>query len=396
MNDKQLELVKNKEECCGCGICQKFCPTQAIKIKNDKVGVVYPYVDKSKCIHCGLCLKMCAYGRSNLIYPKVAYAAINSMESQMEISTSGGAFSAIATKFLLEGGFVCGAVMEVENGKVLIEHRIISSVNELKAIQGSKYVQSSIINVLDSIKDLLKRGEKVLFSGTPCQVAGIKKIFSKEDNLYTIDLICHGVPSQKNFSEYIKQLENKYNGKVTNFKFRDKKQGWGKIGSVEFCSGKETIQIALPCENSSFYALFMGNNLQRESCFHCPYARLERGSDITVGDFWGIEDSNPDLLKARGGLFEIENGISCILVNSKDGEKLLEKCTDNLQKVKVNIEDVVAGNSQLQSPAGKGKKRNIVEFCIKYGGYKLVDVLFEKKKKLKRIKNRLKMRNDTK
>lgn len=358
MEDKRL-CESNK--CCGCGTCVSVCPTHAISMKNKLDTFSYPEIDEGLCIKCHKCYNSCPSTQENTVaWPMYGYAAVNKDSDDVALSSSGGAFSAIARTFIKAGGYVCGS--EMQYGKYVgARHIIIKDESDIPKLQGSKYVQSDLNTVYIEIKDLLKAGELVLFSGTPCQVAGLKLYLGKkQDRLYTIDIVCHGVPSPELFASYIKLLENKH-GKVKNFSFRDKSYGWGKFGSFIVESGQK---VELPCEKSSYYSMFMSGHLQRESCYSCQFAKAERVSDMTIGDYWGIEKYQPELLEQ----IDVNKGCSAILVNTDKGKELIVKYGMGLRLFDSEPQYIIDGNSQLRHPAPKGRYRNMVYKTFVRGG----------------------------
>ena len=377
MNNKLKDetILYTYDSCCGCGGCMQICPKNAITMKTAHAGGVYPKVDTEKCISCRLCIKTCAFQKEH-VYPSAieGYALVNNNKKELGQSASGGAFSAIATNFIKKNNVVCGSVMKYDK-KVRAEHMVVTSKDQLSLLYGSKYVYSSLLPVYRILEKYLKNGKKVLFSGTPCQVSQIKLMFDKyKSNLYTIDIICHGTPSEQIFSDYIKFLEKKNAGKVIDFKFRDKCYGWGKYGSVVLLKNGEKQKIDLPQERSSYYTFFMEGNLQRENCFDCPYAKSERCSDLTIGDYWGIEKYQPDILKSNNGSLDEEKGISAVLVNTKKGKELLENIDAAL--INAKVEDIVLGNSQLRHPVPKGKLYDQIIKAYHIGGYRTVENIF--------------------
>ena len=193
-----------KGACSGCGVCVNVCPEGAIVLKEDDLGFYYPHIDKNLCICCGKCIQFCAFGKEKNDVPIRCYAGMNLNAEQRMLSASAGIFSAVATAFLKNDGVVCGAAMNFCSGKARIQHILIDTIDDLPQLQGSKYVQSDVLNCYYDMQAALKSGKKVLFSGTPCQIAGVKSLFKKYENqLYTMDIICHGVPSQRFFNDYL-------------------------------------------------------------------------------------------------------------------------------------------------------------------------------------------------
>lgn len=231
---ENIKLVKSKKECCGCSACMNICPKNAISMKTDEYGFTYPKIDNKKCIKCGLCKRTCAYQNERKTYniPQKIYAATTENEDILLKSTSGGISGEICSKFINDNGIVYGCSIEKDDKNVIIPMHIrIDNKNELEKIQGSKYVKSQINFIYRNVRNDLLNDKKVLFTGTPCQIDALYSYLEMNDtdikNLYTIDLICHGVPDTNIFQDYIKFIENKIYGKVQNFKFRDKKVGGG-------------------------------------------------------------------------------------------------------------------------------------------------------------------------
>ena len=317
-----IELFENKKLCCGCGACENICPKGAITMKPDEWGYSYPVVDLSRCVSCSACKKVCSYQNGiSLCEPIRAYAAVNKTQNQIEKSASGGVFSAVATYFLKSGGVVFGAALDFEGGHPKAHLVGIDDVNQLWQLQGSKYVQSAVEQTYKQAKQNLDAGKDVLFSGTPCQIAGLYGYLKKEyANLWTIDVICHGVPNLKFFDDYLSIEGKKRGGVPIGYSFRDKKRGWGMNARLDLrcLSGKEKSTY-IPARLTSYNTLFLDGDVYRENCYECPYARKERVSDMTIGDFWGIEREHPELLKQSE--FDEKKGISCILV-----QRIINNC----------------------------------------------------------------------
>lgn len=283
-----MERLASIQKCTGCMSCYNACTHKAISMKENEEGFCYPFIDEIKCVQCGLCTKRCPElnnreTENKYIRPKI-YAIVNPLDAKN--SSSGGAFSFIARMILAEGGIVYGATMDA-NG--IVYHTSIESIHELGKLQGSKYVQSYMGECLKEIRHYLLNGRKVLFVGTGCQVAGLYSYLSKkyEGLLYTIDLICHGVPSNKTFISYINKIRKKRNlgdAKLEEFGFR-KLDGWAYCPSIKFTKSKK---IYLENSENAFMNSFFKGILFRESCYHCSYCNTERIGTFTIGDFWGV------------------------------------------------------------------------------------------------------------
>ena len=238
MNTNQL--YPDKSKCCGCGSCAASCPKNAISMKNDENGFRYPVIDPEKCVDCGICLRSCAFQNiKETNIPLAVDAAVRKDREKLKKSASGGMFAVIAEKIISQGGAVYGCSMERVGGKLYPMHRKAENLRELSSLLGSKYVQSDLGNVFGDIKKELLTERKVLFCGTPCQVAGLKGFLKKDyENLLTLDLICHGVPSAKMFQDYIAHTEQKRKIKIENFRFRAKTGRTGLSGEIIYTDGK--------------------------------------------------------------------------------------------------------------------------------------------------------------
>lgn len=259
------KVYKDKEYCSGCGACVEICPQNAISMQYDEAGFLYPLIDKKICIDCEACSKMCSFRNTVKHTNSKCFAGVNIDVSQMMKSTSAGIFAGIASEFLRDG-LVCGAEMKYQKNNsdltlqnIVVEHTLVKDVRELIKLQGSKYVQSNLYACLDELKQALKNGEKVLFSGTPCQVASVKSLFSKYvgTQLYTIDIICHGVPNQQILNDYLIMFQKVHEVTLKELIFRDKQYGWrldGKIVAVK--PNNEKFEFKFSPKNSSFYRFF--------------------------------------------------------------------------------------------------------------------------------------------
>ena len=324
-----IEIV-NKEKCCGCYGCVSICPKQCISMKSDEEGFWYPKVNKDICIKCGLCEKTCPVIRNeytgtdnNKVKSYVSYT--NNYEIRMK-SSSGGLFSMFAEKILSEGGVVFGAAFDDE---FLVHHIAIETIEDLKLLQGSKYLQSKIGDSYKKAKDFLNKGRKVLFSGTACQIAALKAFLGKEyNNLFTIDVLCHGVPSPKVWQRYVREKESNYNSSLSKVNFRNKSTGWKRYSfEMEFTNSKKYNDIF---NINDYMKLFLSDICLRPSCYDCRFKSLNRPSDITLGDCWGIENYMPDM--------DDDKGTSVVLVHSESGNEMLNSLKDkiNLREAEVD------------------------------------------------------------
>lgn len=340
-----MKEIVSKNLCTGCTACKSICPKNAIEMIEDIEGFKVPLIDQKKCINCGLCQKTCpVINTKNNSSLNECYAAYNKDEKELLSSASGGIFSLLANSILNENGIVIGAMLDSNN---MLKHVAIRNKEALKNLKGSKYLQSDLGNIFVFIKENIKNN-KILFVGTPCQVAGLKA-FIKQDynNLYCIDLICHGVPSAKLFYKYIKELERKNDDKVINYNFRDKSIGW-EIYSNKIIFEKRTTITEL-ARNNYYMQLFLGDNALRKSCYNCNFKLGNKYSDITLGDFWGIKKKYPKIYNKKG--------VSAIIINSSKGQEMFEKIKENLIFKSCYKEDIIDGNLSLIESAGFSKKR---------------------------------------
>ena len=386
-------VYQNKTSCCGCGMCMTVCPKHAIQMKADKLGFVYPEIDHDICVDCGACQKICTFSKdknkgSGENNPN-CYAACNTNREELSKSTSGGIFSAIAHAFLENGGAVVGVCMNLNNEKVHVYHTVIEKVDDLEKLQGSKYVQSNLWECLDTMDRLLKEKRKVLFSGTPCQVDAIKNRFKNYigTQLYTIDVICHGVSNQSFLEAFLNEYSKKEHLSLKKVVFRDKTNGWGHKGSL--ITGDDKI-IAFTREEFSYYNYFIAGEIDRNCCYNCLYACQERVGDITIGDYWGVKTYDPQLLVENGGLFDFKQGISCLIVNNVYGEKILKDFATNVQKEPVALQHILQINTQLREPAKHTELRNKIFSLYTNKGYSAVEMLFQRQKFYRKIKNKIK------
>lgn len=387
-------LFALKEKCSGCSACMNICPKHAISMVEDEYGFLYPSVNRAKCINCGLCKKVCTYQNDKVEGQSIeTYAAIRGInDDTLKKSASGGIFSSIAINFINNNGIVYGCSMEKEEDTLIARHIRVDNLLDLKKLQGSKYVKSLMGNIFLDIKKDLTDGKMVLFSGTPCQVAAIKKYLSicKIDysNLYTIDIICHGTPSIKMFQDYIKFYQNNVNGKINFFKFRDKKYNGRLRGTVTYISNRNNKKIEKPLYGrlDSYYKMFLYGDNYRENCYRCKYANEHRVGEITIGDYWGCKEEHPDWYNNLKDRFDNKlTGISCVIVNNSKGKEIIKKYGKDIYFKESSFEKVANHNEQLCNPSRISKNRNKILNIYKNGGYKAVDKYIKRNQGLKRI-----------
>ena len=342
-------MISNTTDCTGCNACVQKCPRNCITLEENQYGFVYPKVDETNCVSCNLCNNVCHLQNYKQLQKNTtsAYAAVNKEKSIVLKSTSGGVFSAIAEKILSNSGVVYGCAF---NDELKPQHMRVDNIEQLNLLYGSKYIQSDIGNCyIDILKDLNEK-RTVFFTGTPCQVAGLKTFLGKDyDNLFTADLICHGVPSYAYFRKFIKWYEEKYNCKIIDYSFRSKDNaGWSLAGTCTIeKNSKKTIKKVFYFDNY-YYHYFLNGDIYRDSCYDCKYANIHRPGDFTLGDLWGAEKIELD--------FNISNGCSLLLVNSLKAEELLKTLNVDLQKIALDF--ALQNNEQLHTPCKKSPNRN--------------------------------------
>lgn len=314
--------ITDIKNCCGCTACEAVCAHNAISMREDEFGFLYPVVDNGKCIECRLCEKVCQfkkdYNRYNNFEKPEVYAIRNKDLKILSRSQSGAAFQTFSSYCLGQGYIIYGAILGKEYR--IIRHSRATSMQERDAMLLSKYAQSNMLGVYKQVKQDLKNGDKVLFSGTPCQVAGLKSYLGKKligENLIAIDLVCHCVASPKVWCDYLDWTERKYHSKIINACFRDKRYGQ----SVSF----ETFKLANGkfIKTRLYLDMFFGHHIVRESCSNCPFTNTRRVGDLTIGDFWGWHNKRKE--------FDDDYGISLLLVNSNKGKQMLNACQSSLE-----------------------------------------------------------------
>lgn len=304
----------DKGKCCGCSACVVVCPQQCIAMVADQEGFNYPVIDEAQCIECGKCLKVCGMqNETDLHEVKESYAAWHLDNKKRAASTSGGAYSALAESFLEAGGLVAGAAFT--DGFKGVEHRLVKSWDDAKDFRGSKYIQSETLACFRAIKDAVNQGKKVLFTGTPCQVASLRRLTGDSSCLTTCDIVCHGVPSAKVFQSYLAGIIHSKKDLISFVEFRNKDKGWNFSQiKIKF---KNSSSITKPPWSDRYMTGFYLNILLRPSCFQCPFKKTERSGDLTLGDCWRIAAKHPEL--------DDNKGTSLLTVNTEKTKKHFEK-----------------------------------------------------------------------
>lgn len=365
--------IRDKKDCCGCHACVSICPKSCISMKADSEGFLYPLVDIDACIDCGLCEKVCpVINQEKVRKPIKVYAAKNVDEAVRLKSSSGGVFSVFAESVIARGGVVFGAKF---NKDWSVVHAWTDTIEGLAAFRGSKYVQSRIGNTYKEAEAFLKQGRIVLFSGTPCQIAGLKRYLRKDyANLQTVDVVCHGVPSPLVWQEYLKEMcaectvgKNSVSvslnelSAIADIAFRDKTNGWKKYGfkigyvaskATENTVSKSAIDYKIePFNENVFMRGFLKNLYLRPSCYACAAKSGKSGSDLTIADFWGVDRLYPEL--------DDDKGLTALLVNNPQVE-----VEDKLELTQVQYRDVLVANPVIERSVAIPRERE--QFWCKF------------------------------
>lgn len=340
-----MARLANIRDCTGCGACSSTCRAGAISLRFDKEGFLYPRVDKLKCNECGMCSKSCPvlahHSRSDL--PR-CYAARSNDISLVSASSSGGVFSELAIRIIGCGGVVFGAIYDGDD--LTVRHAFVESTSELRKLRGSKYVQSEIGDAYKEVKTFLSARRPVLFSGTPCQVAGLLAYLHKpSDLLLTVEVICHGVPPPKLFDRLKSDLGNKH-GKLTAISFRDKDQGWASRAITGWYEGAGKIREKGAM--NAYFKAFIAHLSLRKCCERCRFNDGKSNADITLGDFWGI-----DRLDTK---FADDRGVSAVILHTKNGYDAFS--LTNCNSKEVSLSDITAANPSYRAKRRPNRFRN--------------------------------------
>lgn len=331
------KVYETKSDCSGCTACMNICPVSAIKMKRDEEGFSFPHIDLKKCIQCHQCVNVCPFNQEKYDEMKYSnlkcYAVKHKNNSIRKSSTSGGVFTALSDFVLEKKGNIYGAGFD-ENMKII--HKKATNANERDEFKGSKYVQSDLTNIFNDIKKQLLENKYVLFTGTPCQIAGLRSFLNNinTDKLILCDIVCHGVPSPKVWEEHVKLIEKKYNAKLIDYKFRDKSCGWkNHLEKLVLSSNKSDSQSIF---SQRLKRLFYRNITLRLACHKCYYSNVDRVSDITIADFWKGEKHYPD--------FFDNDGISLVLINNPKGNEIFSNISDKIDYIETDIQHGLQDN----------------------------------------------------
>lgn len=341
--------IGNSSSCTGCAACLNICPVQALSMRADEEGFLRPYIDYSICINCGKCEKFCPI-LNPIVLPesiKDSYACYALNDTIRLASSSGGIFTLLAQEIIRKHGVVFGAKFTNDFSVI---HGWADTEDGIKQFQGSKYVQSYIGSTFSECKKFLEDDRWVLFSGTPCQIGGLRKFLDKDyKKLICIDIICHGVPSPLLWKKYRSEMEKKYKSAIQRTSFRCKHYGW-KMFSVLFDFSNNT-EYTNTLTKDSYMQLFHHDLCLRNSCYECNFKTLDRISDITIADFWGIEHVVPEMFDDKGTSF--------VVCHSKKGKDLFNLINSLVKKTSVTIQDGIKFNPSMIKSVNKPKRRTL-------------------------------------
>jgi len=333
------EIVKDKKLCTGCAACVQVCKQDAVKMNADDEGFLFPDINEERCLDCGLCRKTCPINTAlDEQQEKGVYACFSNDEDIRRNSSSGGIFSLLAQSVLSRSGVVFGAEFD-ESFRV--RHNYIENIGRLDALRRSKYVQSDVGDTYKKAEKFLDEGRMVLFTGTPCQIAGLKALLKKKyENLLTCDLACHGVPSPKIWGMYLDFIKEKYQDEISAISFRDKSTGWNNSSMrIDFKNGR---QYREKVKRETFFIGFGKCIFNRNSCFNCKFRIQNTKADITLADFWGIDKQNDKN-------FTDNKGVSLVITHTESGEAAMSLLTAGICIKERNLSEVLAGNPRLIS-----------------------------------------------
>ena len=355
------KLYQKKEECCGCSACAQICPQKCIHMIPDAEGFCYPRIDESKCVHCNACARVCPLkNQANGIRATAAYAMLHHDEAYRLQCTSAGAFEVICKNFCQN--MPCAVFGVIMDSDFRVKHTEVTDLQDIRVFRKSKYVQSDMQDVYRQVRMRLAEGRRVVFSGSPCQVDGLKH-FLKTDNdrLLTVDFVCHGVPSQRVFDKYTESISQKHGSPLSQIEFRHKvptDSGWNCLGmKYVFANGDTQEDLYPPC---AYMEGFLTQLYIRPSCHYCSYASMERHSDITLGDSWGMDDFSPELS------MRVTNGTSLVMMNTDKGARVFENASHEYDLVPVPLDVLPKAQKQLVEPSKPHRCRNRFFRLLRY------------------------------
>lgn len=359
------------QNCSSCAACANVCARNAISMQLDAEGFYRPVIDAEKCVECGACERVCPWNKP-VENPHVAdvspktVAAYAKDESVRQQSSSGGIFTVLAERVLDDGGVVVGVA---QTAPTRFGHIVVENKADLAKLRGSKYVQADVGLVYREVRGLLKAGRKVLFSGTPCQVAGLYAVLGNaaSADLITVDIVCHGTPSVKVFEKYVREIEKEKFALVASSRFRDKRMGWrlfSMTSSLNTISG-DCFQFSKTLREDKFMRVFLQNICLNSSCADCRYGKLPRVADITLGDYWNIAKVHPQM--------DDNKGTSVVLLNTTPGSMLFESVADKVAQCDSKVEYAIAGNPCIVRSSTPHPKR--ADFFANLDKYTLAQLI---------------------
>ena len=360
----KVKLLDDETKCTGCSACANICPQDCITMKPDEEGFLYPDINYDNCISCYKCKNICPIDKENTTYnydSPVFFSAKSKNKVALLNSSSGGVFYLLAEYIIKQDGYVYGCIFDEEFKAI---HIGVNNFENMSRMCGTKYVQSDVGNIYRDVKVRLDQNIPVLFTGTPCQIAGLNYFLSSKqyENLFLVEVLCHGVPSPVLFQKHIKYLEYKHKGRVTLYTMRSKKKfGWGCENRTYYEINKNgEVKGYHPLITEYFSAFFYGISL-RPSCYICKYATPKRYADLTLGDFWGA------WYKYKKSFPE---GLSVVAVNNLKGLNLFKKVEENMDIDKVTFEEATRSNIHFRYPLSRMQQRESFYKNINKYGYK--------------------------
>lgn len=379
-------LYHSQEYCCGCGLCADLCPQAAIRMEEDAEGFRYPRIDAALCTDCGLCRQSCAFAPAQAdAFQQQVYACRLLDEAELAQSSSGGLFTAVSDVILNQGGAVYGAVYDQE---LRVSHGRATDAAGRNAMRGSKYVQSEISASFGAVLADLRNGRPVLFSGTPCQTAALAARLAAEADgaelrprLYLVDILCHGVPSPKLFAAYLDYCAQQRGSRIVGYNCRSKAKGWHTATEeAVYADGRTDHSSPL---SQSYQRLFYAAAALRPSCYNCHFSSYTRPSDLTIGDYWGIEKAHPE--------FDDQRGVSLALINTQQGQRLFAAA----QPALATLASTAAACRQLNlcSPTPRpGHREQLWRLCAEQGPQAVIDFYHRRSRRSRRLAPLVKLR----
>ena len=331
-------IARVGKNCCGCSACANICPKHCIRMTENNEGFLYPQIQEENCVNCGACEKVCPVLQeaSEEDSRRQAWAVVNQDQDVLMKSSSGGLFSALADEIIARGGCVFGAAFTADFSRV--HHIMAGNLEDLCVLRGSKYMQSDLANCYPAVREQLNQDRWVLFTGTPCQIAGLKNFLGRDhERLICADVICHGTPSSLLWRYYLNHIQKKLGGRAIDVCFRDKTDGWKKYGIKITAEDGRIYRCALG--EDPYLRMFLKNVCLRESCYHCKVKENGFFSDITMGDLWGVEQILPEINSSLG--------VSFALVHTEKGRLLFEQISRSTHVFTVDYERALLHNTAL-------------------------------------------------